>query len=222
MTMKNTALHISRLSEMLLSASERIVQSEAELTRLDSVIGDGDHGVGMRDGFTEVKHVLENSEFEDAYSLMREVGITLVKTMGGASGVIFGTLFISGCTALSGKQYVNADELIDFFDAGARTIAKRGRTAAGDKTMLDALLPAVEAMRKARVASDDVEAVMNAAYEGACAGAEATKGMISRKGRSKNFREKTLGVVDPGAVSLSIIFGGMCAAIKDGKTNGNI
>lgn len=140
---------------------------------------------------------------------MRDAGIALVKTMGGASGVIFGTMFIAGHEGVRDRTQMDARELVEFFRAGAASIAKRGRTSPGDKTMLDALLPAVDAMEQACAQTQDVVQVLAAAYQGALDGVEATKNMLSRKGRSKNFREKTLGIPDPGAVSVSLIFKGM-------------
>ena len=190
-------LQVAQLQAALIAAGGLIIESEPLLTELDTAIGDGDHGIGMRAGFSALREALGNNQYEDIYALMRDAGLTLVKTMGGASGVIFGTLFIAG-----------------YFEAGAASIAKRGRTEPGDKTMLDALLPAVEAMRQRRLETDDAGLVLQAAYAGALQGVENTKAMISRKGRSKNFREKTLGLPDPGAISLSLIFKGMSDSVN--------
>lgn len=200
---------MKQLQAAIVAACDSIVASEPLLTRIDSIIGDGDHGTGMRDGFTVLKETLIKNEYSDIYALMREAGLALVKTMGGASGVIFGTLFIAGHEGVRGKTDMDADAIIAFFDAGSVSIAKRGRTAPGDKTMLDALLPAVEAMRRRRQETEDVARILEAGYEGALQGVENTKDMISRKGRSKNFREKTLGVPDPGAISVSLFFKGI-------------
>jgi len=198
-----------QLKAALIHVCDLIVASEPLLTELDTIIGDGDHGIGMKLGFSELRKVLTEREFTNVYDLMRDSGVELVKTMGGASGVIFGTLFIGGHEAVEGKDRVNADDLILFFDAGAQTISRRGRSKAGDMTMLDALLPAIEAMKQARKNTDDVLLIMKAAYEGAGQGVEDTKDMMPKLGRAKNFREKALGYADPGAVSTSIIFKGL-------------
>lgn len=202
-------ISMKQLQTAIVAACDSIVASEPLLTQIDSIIGDGDHGTGMRDGFMVLRETLITNEYPDIYALMREAGLTLVKNMGGASGVIFGTLFIAGHEAVRSKTDMDADAIIAFFDAGSTSIAKRGRTARGDKTMLDALLPAVEAMRRKREETEDVALLLEAAYEGALQGVENTKSMISRKGRSKNFREKTLGIPDPGAVSVSLLFQGI-------------
>ena len=102
----------------------------------------------MRDGFSVLQETLKTTKYPDIFALMRDAGIALVKTMGGASGVIFGTMFIAGHEGVRDRTQMDARELVEFFRAGAASIAKRGRTSPGDKTMLDALLPAVDAWSK--------------------------------------------------------------------------
>ncbi len=207
---------VDQLQAALIAAGKLIVKNEPLLTEIDSIIGDGDHGTGMETGFSALQEVLSANQYEDIYSLMRDAGITLVKTMGGASGVIFGTLLIAGHDCVRGLREMDADGLIAYFDAGAVSIAKRGRTSPGDKTMLDALLPAIDAMRQMRTKTADIGLLFQAAYEGALQGVEATKAMLPRKGRSKNFREKALGLPDPGAVSVSLILKGMSESVNSG------
>lgn len=207
-------LTTSVLKSALIHVCDLILESEPMLTELDSIIGDGDHGYGMRDGFSELRTMLTNQEFESIYELLRKSGLELVKTMGGASGVIFGTLFIGGLNMAANKSEFEASDVVKFFDESAKSISRRGRTHAGDKTMLDALLPAVEAMYETLAISNRVSDVFAAAYEGALAGVELTKTMVPRLGRSKNFRDKALGLPDPGAVSTSIIFKGLYEGIS--------
>jgi len=199
-------LSLDDLKKALISVSKKVVESESRLTELDTIIGDGDHGYGMRDGFSALNELLGTTDYPDAFELFRASGIQLLRVMGGASGVIFGTMFTGGHEAVKGKKELNADDLIAFFGQGAQAIMRRGRSGPGDKTMLDALLPAVEAMKEKRRETADVEAVMLAAVNGAKDGVEATKQMMPKTGRSKNFREQALGYPDPGAVSVSIIF----------------
>jgi len=199
-------LDLDALQTALIAVSARIVESEGRLTELDTIIGDGDHGYGMQSGFSALQELLSSTRYPDALSLMKASGIQLLRVMGGASGVIFGTMFTGGHEAVKGKTRLNADDLISFFDQGAKTIMRRGRSAAGDKTMLDALLAAIEAMRKTRETNTNVEEILRAAAAGAKEGVEATKQMLPKTGRSKNFREQALGYPDPGAVSVSIIF----------------
>lgn len=201
------------LKAILIHVCDLVIASEPMLTELDSTIGDGDHGIGMRDGFTVLREALTTNDFPNIYELLRETGTQLVKSMGGASGVIFGTLFIGGRDIVQGKEKINADDLIDFFSESASNIMRRGRTGPGDKTMLDALLPAIESMKEARKGSQDIRNILDAAWKGALQGVENTKQMIPRLGRAKNFREKALGYPDPGAVSVSIIFQGFSEGI---------
>jgi len=202
-----------QLRDALIYTCDLMVASEPMLTELDSIIGDGDHGIGMRDGFSDLREKLVSCCFPNLYELLLETGTQLVKSMGGASGVIFGTLFIGGRDAVKGKDRVNADDLILFFQESAINIARRGRTGPGDRTMLDALLPAIESMKEARKLTNNIETILEAAHRGALQGVENTKNMIPRLGRAKNFREKAIGYADPGAVSLSIIFKGLCEGI---------
>lgn len=199
-------LDLDALQTALIAVSAKIVESESLLTELDTIIGDGDHGYGMQNGFSALREMLCSTRYPDAYSLMKASGIQLLRVMGGASGVIFGTMFTGGYEAVKGKTQLNADDLISFFDQGGAAIMRRGRSAAGDKTMLDALLAATSAMKQKRGSTGNVEEILRAAADGAKAGAEATKQMLPKTGRSKNFREQALGYPDPGAVSVSIIF----------------
>jgi dihydroxyacetone kinase-like protein len=210
------------LQSALLYVCELIIESEPMLTELDSTIGDGDHGFGMRDGFTELQQVLKTQSFASIYELTIASGITLVKTMGGASGVIFGTLFIGGHDALVSPEgqhllSMDVDTIRRYFRLSAQSIARRGRTKPNDRTMLDALLYAVDAMDKAD--TSDVVELFRCGWEGACLGAEATKQMRPQIGRAKNFRDKALGYPDPGAVSTSIIFKGLYEGLSAFQTN---
>ena len=198
-----------QLRDALIRVAALIVDNEARLTELDCQIGDGDHGIGMKTGFSAMMEALAAIEPQDMGELLKLAGVTLIRVMGGASGVIFGTLFTSGLEQVRGKTSLTAQELTVYLEAGFYGIVKRGRSCLGSKTMLDALYPAVEGMKSTLSDTDDLRAVLQAGYLGALAGVENTKGMVSVTGRSKNFRLKTLGIPDPGAVSVSIIFEGL-------------
>ena len=122
-----------RLRAGLMEACRRIVASEPMLTQLDQRIGDGDHGIGMKIGFSRLLALLEGQSFPDIRELTRQSGLELVKTMGGASGVIFGSLFIGGCPALAeGAAAIDAGTLVRFFEGAAASIAARGGAKRGD------------------------------------------------------------------------------------------
>lgn len=203
-----------QMREALIRAAGLIVENEPYLTRIDTIIGDGDHGEGMKSGFGALRELLSKTEYDTVYELFRASGLELLRVMGGASGVIFGTMFIGGREAVRDKEAVTADDLIAFFRAGCEAIMKRGRSNVGDKTMLDALSPAIDAMERRRTETDDVVQVLKAAVQGAKEGAEASAQLMPRTGRSKNFREKGIGYPDPGAVSVSIIFEGISESVS--------
>ncbi len=199
-------MHVAALQDALRHVAGKIVESEPRLTRIDSVIGDGDHGTGMKIGFAAVGRLLAETRFDSVNSLFRAVGIELIKTMGGASGVLFGSLFIGGLHELPETDALTVAQLARFLESSAASIRRRGGASAGDKTMLDALIPAVRALRSAADAGHGVEAALAAADAAAREGAEATKSMRARIGRARNFGERTLGHFDAGAVSVSIVF----------------
>lgn len=204
--MRKNYFTLKELQNALVCVCNEIIKNEPYLTEIDTVIGDGDHGIGMKRGFKALKTLLCNECFESINDLLKHSGIELIKTMGGASGVIFGTMFIGGLSELKEDKKISLKVLAKYFDEGAKSISKRGRTKAGDKTMLDALLEVVKALQKAALQESDIAAALKDAYLGAIAGVENTKAMQSKIGRSKNFREKTVNLPDPGAVSVSLIF----------------
>ena len=201
------------LKAAMINASEAIIAAEPELTRIDSVIGDGDHGIGMKTGFSVLREKLTEESFATPYELFHESGLCLVKCMGGSSGVLFGTLFISGLEAIKDKDVLNASDVVDFLTKGIQGVINRGRAKPGDKTMVDALLPAQSAMELALKSTDDIGQILEAAETGAKNGVEATKNMAPRIGRSKNFREQALGWPDPGAISVSVLLGGLARSL---------
>lgn len=202
------------LKHALINTSELIVDSEPELTEIDTVIGDGDHGLGMKNGFNSMKEMLELEDFDSPYDLFHACGICLIKNMGGTSGVLFGTLFIGGLNLIKNKQALSCTDIVDFFDKGYGEICRRGRAKLGDKTMIDALEPAIKGMRGIATDETNMHDLLFVGYKGALAGVENTKKMLPHQGRSKNFREKALGWPDPGAVSVSLLFKGMSEGVR--------
>lgn len=203
------------LQSALICASKQIIDAEPYLTEIDTIIGDGDHGTGMKYGFTALGKTLQESSYATPYDLLHDSGLCLVRNMGGASGVLFGTLLIGGLDFIKEKNELNGTELVTFFSHSVASVQKRGRTNLGDKTMVDALVPAVQAMQQELKISDKIEDILLAGYQGALEGVEKSKQMLPRAGRSKNFRERAVGYPDPGAVSVSIIFKGLCDGLRN-------
>ena len=202
------------LRQALVSASDAVIAAEPLLTRTDTVIGDGDHGITVKRGFSVLKKELAEGRSGSPCALFHACGISLLKSMGGSSGVLFGTLFIGGLAEIDGLAELDGNALRAYLSGGIRAVLKRGKARAGDKTMADALLYAEEYMQHLPPGETGVEQVLRAAAEGAREGAEQTKGMLPRLGRARNFREQALGVPDPGALSVSILLDGMASALE--------
>ncbi|ANO33339.1 dihydroxyacetone kinase subunit DhaL [Vibrio breoganii] len=190
--------------EMMAYVAKQMVASEPVLTKFDQTIGDGDHGIGMERGFKAVQELLADESYQpaDVSKLLLKIGSTMMATMGGASGAIFGTLFRSGAKAIKGATELNAETLSEFLSAGLQGVYERGGAKPGDKTMIDALVAAVKESesRKGDLA-ENLPAIAAAAQQGV----EATKDMIATTGKAKTLGERSLGHPDPGAVSMAFI-----------------
>ncbi len=199
-------LSLPETVEMLMHAADRVVAGRDLLTEADRM-GDGDHGVGMARGFEAAQRKLAAAlpaSIPDAFKL---TGTTLMAAVGGAAGMVFGTLFRSGASALEGRERFDADALAAWLQAGLAAVKKRGGAALGDKTMIDALEPAAVAAAAARGGS--LGAALAAAAEGARGGVERTRGLVARAGKMRSLGARTLGHPDPGAVSMHLILDAM-------------
>lgn len=201
--------------QMFLRSARLIIEKEPYLTEIDSVIGDGDHGEGMKRGCEALIKLLEANQYDYVDDLCYAVSIELIRTMGGASGIIFGTMFFGGIDCLGHQKDVTASQLADYFCDGEQEIERRGKSKPGQKTMLDALYPACMEMKKAASETENIKEVLTRGYKAAIQGVEDSKNLCSRIGRSKNFKEKTLGLPDPGAVSVSFWFEGFQSIINE-------
>jgi dihydroxyacetone kinase-like protein len=204
-------LHTAALTNVLRRGAETIIANEPVLTRADQQIGDGDHGVGMARGFRAALIALDRVDVEASPGTPFEaVGKAIMTTAGGASGAIFGTFFTAVGKACPDST-LDAPGLHRALAAGADAVMARGKAQAGDKTMLDALLPAIAALGRADDA-DIAIAVADAAIA-AKQGMKATASMLAGAGRSRNLGERVLGHVDPGAMSMSFLFEGFAQAL---------
>lgn len=201
--MGKETLSIHETRDMMLAVADKIIESEPILTDADRALGDGDHGVGMERGMNAVKEALAQEEFSSTGKVFMAVGMAMMSSMGGASGAVFGTLFRSGGKAIKDAEVLDAAGIVAMFKEGTEGVMTRGGAKPGDKTMVDALLPAAEAGEKAAAAT--VYEALVAIAAGAEAGKEASKDMIATMGRAKTLGEKSLGKADAGAVSVAII-----------------
>jgi dihydroxyacetone kinase-like protein len=168
-----------------------------ELVRLDTAIGDGDHGTNMDRGMRKALEKLDAEEQADAGMVLKTVAMALVSSVGGAAGPLYGTLFLQMGNALPGEQEVGLEEYAAAWRKGVEGVQARGKAVPQDKTMLDALLPAVEALERA----SDLDSGLRAAAEAAERGMQATIPLIARKGRASYLGERSQDHQDPGATS---------------------
>lgn len=189
---------------MLRAVAAAVIANVDILTDADLAIGDGDHGIGMRRGFEAADTALAAppATIDAAF---RATGMAIMGSTGGASGAIFGTVFTAGAKAFSGQEAMTADGFRRFLAEAQAAVAKRGNVAEGQKTMFDALAHAARAAN----GHANLAATIAAAAEGARAGVEATKAMVATTGKARSLGERSLGHPDPGAISVSIIFGAM-------------
>lgn len=171
------------------------------LTELDSAIGDADHGINMNRGFNAVKAELEKAEPPDISSALKTVAMALIRTVGGASGPLYGTFFLRASTACSGKTELQAADVVAMFEAGLDGVLQRGKAELNDKTMVDALTPALQAMQEALANGAELKEILQ---RGAAAAEEGMKNTIpleARKGRASYLGKRSIGHQDPGATS---------------------
>lgn len=200
------------LRTLLEGVCRHIVANADVLSEADRAIGDGDHGVGMRRGFEAALEALTSQNPQAPDQVMKAVGTAVMAKTGGAAGAVFGTLFRSGAKALEGKEHFDAAGFAAFLEAALDGVVKRGGVVQGQKTMVDALAPAAVAARAA--AGDSLTQSLEAAAAAAQQGVESTKSMVATTGKARSLGERSLGFVDPGAVSISLIFN----AMRDGAS----
>jgi len=194
--------------ELMIAVARRMIDSVDILTDADRAIGDGDHGVGMRRGFEAALEALEKQDGTlPPDAVMKAVGMGIMGKTGGAAGAVFGTLFRSGGKALEGRDMLDGAGFAAFLEAALDAVLKRGQVSEGQKTMVDALAPAARAASGA--ADRPLGEVVAVAAEAASGGVEATRDMVATTGKARSLGERSLGHVDPGAVSVSIILAAM-------------
>lgn len=176
------------------------------LTKLDSAIGDADHGINMDRGFKKVMDKLPDFEEETIGDILKGVGMTLVSTVGGASGPLYGTFFMRAGMAAGDKEELSDEDVVAVFDAGAQGVLQRGKAELEDKTMVDAMLPALDALKESIDSGDTVSDALKKATDAAEAGMEATVPLQARKGRASYLGERSIGHQDPGATSVYLLF----------------
>ena len=206
------ALGFENLKNMLLSAANDVIENKVYLSELDAVIGDGDHGTTIARAMEILKESVTKGPEDDLKLFLKNTGWALLGVNGGATGPLLGSLFKGLSDGLEENTEIDAVVLAAMFDSARIAVLKVSGASIGDKTMIDAFVPAVEACQED--CGGDIIVMMEKASAAAIAGAEATIAMTAKKGRAKNMADKSVGHKDAGATSMSIIFKGFEKGIK--------
>ena len=198
------AIDTAALDRWIRAFATAIADNEEQLTRLDSAIGDADHGANMVRGMKAVVAKLGESPPANPGALLKQVGMTLVGTVGGASGPLYGTFFLRMATAAGDAEPLDQAAFAAALRAGVDGVVARGKAEAGDKTMYDALAPAVDAL-DAALGGQNASGALRAAADAAAAGRDATTPLQARKGRASYLGERSVGHQDPGATSAALL-----------------
>jgi dihydroxyacetone kinase-like protein len=189
------------VSDWIRAYAAEIAEHRAELVQLDTAIGDGDHGTNMDRGMRKAVEKLDSVEGEDIGTVLKGVGMALVSSVGGAAGPLYGTLFLQMGTASAGRDALDLAGWTSALEAGVKGVQARGKAEPGDKTMVDALLPALAALRAAADDGAGLGEALRRSADAAAEGMRATVALEARKGRASYLGPRSVGHQDPGATS---------------------
>jgi dihydroxyacetone kinase-like protein len=198
---------------MFAEAARQIRNQSELLSKLDTVGGDGDHGATMTRVMNALGIAIDIQSSKSVSAMLKDAGWAMMNVDGGASSALLGT-FVSGMGDKEIGEELHSQDLADSFESGLRAVMYQTRARVGDKTMMDALIPAVESFRRAVLLGSSLQAAMTVAAASAERGAKLTIEMTTRYGRARSLGERTLGHPDPGAVSISILFAGFREALN--------
>ncbi|QVK05427.1 dihydroxyacetone kinase subunit DhaL [Mycoplasma mycoides] len=199
------SLKIEEVKQILLKIAEVIDNNKEELTKLDQIIGDGDHGHNLSRGFLKVKEDLENNSYTDISSMFKKVGMVLVSNVGGASGPLYGTAFLKASMSLNDKTEMNIDNFSVCLNDAVSGIKLRGKANIGDKTMVDVLEPVSDLIKELISKNESAKEILNKAVQLAYLKVEETKNIIAKKGRASYLGQRSVGHIDPGSYSSYLI-----------------
>ena len=202
--MRKAPLTVKETAEMFVFVANKMIASKDLLTQADKAIGDGDHGIGMARGFEAVGQKLENQSFTTIGELFKSIGMTLMTSIGGAAGAVFGTFFRGAGKDEGDSAELDSRTLGLMLQAGLQAVKDRGKAKPGDKTMVDALEPA--AAKAMELNAAPIEEALAEITEAARLGMENTKKMVATLGKAKTLGERSLGHADPGSLSTYLIF----------------
>ena len=192
-----------------------IEENKTFLTELDAAIGDADHGINMDRGFQSVLKKLPSVENKDVGTILKTVGMALVSSVGGAGGPLYGTAFMQAGMAVAGKYELDSADVLSALEAALKGVIMRGKANLGDKTMVDAITPAVNAMREALTNGANITEALQKATEAAEQGMQDTIPMLAKKGRASYLGERSIGHQDPGATSSYLLIRTMAEVAQE-------
>lgn len=203
-----------QIHSALLNLCDIIEEEKEYLSEVDGAIGDGDHGVNMAKCFRGVKAILEKAEAEDVGAVLSLVGMEVMNSVGGAMGALYGTLFIKLSSKSTGKSEVNLQDLSVMFSEALAGILTIGKAKVGDKTLVDTLSPAVDALAQAASQNQPLEVALSAFEAAAKTGMESTEDLLAKMGRASRLGERTIGHIDAGATSCYFILRAFATSYK--------
>ena len=195
----------STVGDWIRAYAAAIAENRAELVKLDSAIGDGDHGTNMDRGMRKAVEKLDDAGDEDIGARLKGVGMALVSSVGGAAGPLYGTLFLQMGTAAAGQDELDLAGWTGALENGVKGVQARGKAEPGDKTMVDALLPALDALRAAQEDGTELGDALRRSADAAAEGMRATIPLEARKGRASYLGPRSVGHQDPGATSSTLL-----------------
>lgn len=207
------AISKQQFLQWLENCNQVMTEQRDFLTQLDTEIGDGDHGLNMQRGFSKALEKVATVSDKDIGTILKTVGMTLLSQVGGASGPLYGTLFIKGSQVVNGKEQLTFEELISVFKAGVEGIVARGRAEPDDKTLCDVWLPLLDELAQADHTQPEA-VLLDQAVEKAKNFANATVPMMAKKGRASYLGKRSIGHADPGATSSYYLIKALAAAVK--------
>jgi len=205
---------INDFDRMIRSAADKIRANRDELSKMDSAIGDGDHGMTIARAVTIAEKVIDESEKKELKGLLKDVGWGVMGVDGGATGPLLGSFLMGLSNGVDEQNVIDSPTLAAMFEAGLAGVRRQSKAQIGDKTMMDALLPAVDAIRQAVDAGKSIKEALQEAAAAAENGAVSTKEFKARFGRAKNLGDRTIGFQDPGATSMALIFQGFFEGLQ--------
>ena len=198
-------MNTEKVKSLLAQMGERMEKEKEYLTDLDNAIADGDHGINMARGFAAANEKIAAMPESDVGSLLKSFGMALVSAVGGSAGPLYGTAFMRVGMSFGAKTEIGIADFIPAFASAIEGVMMRGKATAGEKTMLDAMIPALDSMKKALEQGSEAPAVLQSGVNAAWQGVAYTETIAATKGRASYIGERSIGHKDPGAVSVTYI-----------------